>query len=159
MGEDQGNVFLGEELSQGRDYSDETAREIDDEVRRITEMAFKRAIDTLREHRDAFDQLADALIENEEVAGEKVLALIGGDRPENGEAVNGAATEAATEDTAEDADEDGAEDVAANGAHADKTRADDSHADDATGDAEATGDADDHSESSEEAEASEETPR
>ena len=79
LGDEQDNVFLGEELSRGRDYSDETAREVDDEVRQITENAFRCAVDTLGQHRDAFDKLADLLIEREEVPGKDVLALLNGD--------------------------------------------------------------------------------
>jgi cell division protease FtsH len=79
LGEDQGNVFLGEELAKGREYSDETAREVDEEIRRITENAFARAVETLNEHRDAFDKLADMLIEREEVPGKDVLQLVNGD--------------------------------------------------------------------------------
>ncbi len=77
LGEDQGNVFLGEELAKGRNYSDATAREVDQEVRRITEEAFERAKNTLEANRDALDRLADLLIEDEEVPGEKVVALLG----------------------------------------------------------------------------------
>lgn len=77
LGEDQGNVFLGEELAKGREYSDETAREVDQEIRRITENAFERAANTLTEHRDALDELASLLIEREEVPGKDVLRLLG----------------------------------------------------------------------------------
>ncbi|WP_022835089.1 ATP-dependent zinc metalloprotease FtsH [Salisaeta longa] len=79
MGESQGSVFLGEELSKGRDYSDQTARELDEEVRRITEAAFRRAVDTLETHRTAFDGLAELLLAREEVPGSDVLALVNGD--------------------------------------------------------------------------------
>jgi cell division protease FtsH len=78
LGEDQGNVFLGEELAKGREYSDETARQVDDEVREISERAFQRAIDALRENREAFENLADALVAKEQVPGEEVLALVNG---------------------------------------------------------------------------------
>jgi cell division protease FtsH len=76
LGGDQGSVFLGEELAKGKDYSDETAREVDEEIQRITENAFQRAVDTLGENRDAFDRLADLLIEREEVPGTDVLRLV-----------------------------------------------------------------------------------
>ena len=76
LGGDQGSVFLGEELAKGKDYSDETAREVDEEIQRITENAFQRAVDTLGENRDAFDRLADLLIEREEVPGADVLRLV-----------------------------------------------------------------------------------
>jgi cell division protease FtsH len=79
LGEDQGNVFLGEELAKGKDYSDETAREVDEEIQRITANAFQRAVDTLNENRDAFDRLAELLIEREEVPGSDVLQLVNGD--------------------------------------------------------------------------------
>ena len=82
LGEDQGNVFLGEELAKGREYSDETAREVDEEIRRITENAFSRAVETLNEHREAFDDLAEMLIEREEVPGKDVLRLVDGDAEE-----------------------------------------------------------------------------
>ncbi len=79
LGEDQGNVFLGEELAKGRDYSDETAREVDEEIQRITANAFQRAVDTLVENREAFDRLAELLIEREEVPGSEVLRLVNGE--------------------------------------------------------------------------------
>ena len=78
LGDDQGNVFLGEDLAKGRNYSDETAREVDEEIQRITANAFQRAVDTLTEHRKAFDQLADLLVEREEVPGDEVLRLVDG---------------------------------------------------------------------------------
>ena len=76
LGDDQGRVFLGEELSKGKNYSDDTARQVDEEVQKISEDAFERAIGTLRENRDAFEKLADLLVEREEVPGEDVLSLI-----------------------------------------------------------------------------------
>ncbi len=78
LGGDQGSVFLGEELAKGKDYSDETAREVDQEIRRITENAFQRAVETLTENREAFDKLAELLVEREEVPGDDVLRLVNG---------------------------------------------------------------------------------
>ena len=93
LGEDQGNVFLGDEIAKGREYSDDTAREVDEEIRRISEDAFQRAVDTMTEHREAFDQLAEMLIEREEVPGKDVLNLVNGDTDEIGHmpTTNGAA--------------------------------------------------------------------
>ncbi|PSQ96449.1 MAG: cell division protein FtsH [Bacteroidetes bacterium SW_9_63_38] len=92
LGEEQGSVFLGEELAKGKDYSDETAREVDEEIQRITANAFQQAVDTLTEHRDAFDRLAELLIEQEEVPGDEVLRLVNGDAESLGDvaATNGA---------------------------------------------------------------------
>ncbi|NDJ35597.1 MAG: cell division protein FtsH, partial [Chloroflexi bacterium] len=67
-GQDQ-EVFLGEELATRRQYSEQTAREVDKEVRAILEEAYNRAMDTLRTYRDRLDAIADALIEHEELPG------------------------------------------------------------------------------------------
>jgi len=110
LGEDQGNVFLGEELAKGKDYSDETAREVDEEIQRITANAFQHAVDTLNENREAFDRLADLLIEQEEVPGDQVLRLVTGDAEviEDVASTNGAPAEAgdgAAGDSHEDAED------------------------------------------------------
>ncbi len=76
------NVFLGEELAKGRDYSDATAREVDEEIRTIARVAFERATATLEEHRDGLDRLAAALKEHEEVMGARVLEILGLDPKE-----------------------------------------------------------------------------
>ncbi|MFW5683808.1 MAG: ATP-dependent zinc metalloprotease FtsH [Spirochaetota bacterium] len=71
------NVFLGEELSQRRDYSEETAREIDTEIMQTLEEAYDRARKTLEEHRDELDRLAERLLEDEEVSAEEVGTILG----------------------------------------------------------------------------------
>ena len=55
FGHDHGQPFLGREFSAEPDYSDEIAREIDDEIRRIVESAHQQAKDILGEHREALD--------------------------------------------------------------------------------------------------------
>jgi cell division protease FtsH len=121
LGGDQGSVFLGEELAKGSDYSDETAREVDEEIQRITDNAFQRAVDTLTEHREAFDELAALLIEREEVPGDEVLRLVNGDAesidgvpPTNGAAGDESAEDETDEETdvvEESRGSDGAADV------------------------------------------------
>ena len=71
------NVFLGEELSQRRDYSEETAREIDSEIMSTLQDAYERALETLQEHRDDLNRLADALLEDEEISGDRVQEIVG----------------------------------------------------------------------------------
>jgi cell division protease FtsH len=88
LGDEQGRVFLGEELAKGKNYSDDTARQVDDEVRAISENAFERAIDTLRENKEAFDNLADMLIEQEVVPGSDVLKLVNGNAEDEAVAVH-----------------------------------------------------------------------
>ncbi|MGD8403940.1 MAG: ATP-dependent zinc metalloprotease FtsH [Anaerolineales bacterium] len=85
-GESQ-QVFLGEELSHRRKYSETTAREIDEEVKKILSDAYERARQILDEHRDELDQLVGVLIEKEEISGEEVLELLDVDREEVAEKV------------------------------------------------------------------------
>jgi len=77
LGGDDAPIFLGEEIGRPRAYSDETAREVDEEVRRILEEAYQRAYSTLEEHREALDLLAAALLEREELSGEEVFDITG----------------------------------------------------------------------------------
>jgi cell division protease FtsH len=72
----QGMVFLGEDLMHSRDYSDETARVIDEEVERILREQEDKARDTLREHRGGLDLVARALLEKETIDGEEVGRLV-----------------------------------------------------------------------------------
>jgi len=72
-----GQIFLGEEMGKPREYSEQTARVADEEVRTILEDAYMRATTMLRENRAALDRLADVLIDKEEVMGEEVLELLG----------------------------------------------------------------------------------
>jgi cell division protease FtsH len=70
-------VFLGQEIAQRREYSDTTAREVDKEIKAILDEAYEQATGTLREERQALDRLAEVLLQEEEVAGERVLDLVG----------------------------------------------------------------------------------
>jgi len=76
FGGESEEVFLGQEIAQRRSYSEETARQIDMEIKRIVENAYERANETLREHRDHLDRLAEILLEREEIPGEDVLSLV-----------------------------------------------------------------------------------
>jgi cell division protease FtsH len=69
-------VFLGEEIAQRREYSERTAREIDEEIKAILDQAYGRATETLKAHREGLERLADALLEKEEIPGERVTELI-----------------------------------------------------------------------------------
>lgn len=77
LGGEEDEVFLGEDLTRRRHYSEATAREIDEEVRNIVEEAYERANNTLEEYRQQLDAVADALLEYEELSGERVLELVG----------------------------------------------------------------------------------
>jgi cell division protease FtsH len=73
-GEEQ--VFLGREIAQHRDYSEATARSIDDEIRRLIDRNYRRAKAILTKNRDVLDALSEMLLEKETVMGQELDALI-----------------------------------------------------------------------------------
>ena len=60
------------------DYSDEIAREIDDEIRRIVEGAHHRATELLQSHREALENVSEILVKRETIEREEFLALLDG---------------------------------------------------------------------------------
>jgi len=73
----QQQVFLGEDLmTSGREYSDDTAKLVDEEVARILTEQEQRATDKLRKHRRGLDLIAEALLERETIDGREVGQLI-----------------------------------------------------------------------------------
>ena len=73
----QNQVFLGEDLMQTRDYSDDTARVIDKEIERILREQQDRCRATLTRYRYGLDLVARALLEHETISGHEVERLIG----------------------------------------------------------------------------------
>src|SRR5438874_5986237 len=78
FGHDHGQPFLGREFSAEPDYSDEIAREIDDEIRRIVESAHQRAKDILGEHDDSLKYISQILLKRETIEKEEFGALLAG---------------------------------------------------------------------------------
>ncbi|MEO6988231.1 MAG: ATP-dependent zinc metalloprotease FtsH [Aquihabitans sp.] len=73
----QGQVFLGEDLmGNARDYSDETARVIDEEVEHILRACETRCMELLTEHRNGLDLVARGLLEHETLDGAEVRRLV-----------------------------------------------------------------------------------
>jgi len=72
----QGQVFLGEDLMHSRDYSDDTARVIDEEVERILREAQDRCRELLLANRNGLDLVARALLEHETIDGGEVTRLL-----------------------------------------------------------------------------------
>ncbi|HLR25856.1 MAG TPA: ATP-dependent zinc metalloprotease FtsH [Fodinibius sp.] len=72
-------VFLGEQMGSQKEYSDSTAREIDEEVQQILKTAYDRAIQTITDYRKILDRLADELLEKEEVSGKIVMQWMNGE--------------------------------------------------------------------------------
>ncbi|MEX1024305.1 MAG: ATP-dependent zinc metalloprotease FtsH [Planctomycetota bacterium] len=77
-GERQGSEFLGTELMRGKLHSEETAREIDQEVRRVMTEAYDRAIEVLRENRAGMENVAAALMKYETIDGREISDLLDG---------------------------------------------------------------------------------
>ncbi|HYK26632.1 MAG TPA: ATP-dependent zinc metalloprotease FtsH [Streptosporangiaceae bacterium] len=75
FGTGDGEPFLGREMSHARDYSEEIASAIDDEVRRLIESAHDEAWDILVQYRDVLDTLVLQLMEHETLSREQVLEI------------------------------------------------------------------------------------
>ncbi len=76
LGRRHGNPFLGRDLMEDRDYSEEVARAIDEEVRSFIEQGYARARDILSENRAKMDEIAEILLEKETLTREEFLALL-----------------------------------------------------------------------------------
>jgi cell division protease FtsH len=96
FGHDRSQPFLGREFSSEPDYSDEIAREIDDEIRRIVEEAHQTARDILTEHRDDLDRVSNILLSRETIDAKEFVALLDGKSEE--EVFGAADAEAEKED-------------------------------------------------------------
>jgi len=76
-GKRERQMFLGRDLFEERNYSEQTAVLIDEEIRRLVDAAHERARQTLTAHRDQLDLLATTLLEKEVLDGEDVKRLVG----------------------------------------------------------------------------------
>ncbi len=81
FGHDRGMPFLGREFSAEPDYSDEVAREIDEEIRRMVEEAHQTAREILSDKREQLDYISKILLERETIEAEEFVALLDG-KPE-----------------------------------------------------------------------------
>ncbi|MER3559433.1 MAG: cell division protein FtsH, partial [Armatimonadota bacterium] len=78
FGRRHGNPFLGRDLMEDRNYSEQVAYEIDQEVRRIVEGCYQRAREILLQHRETMDRIVQVLVEREALNREEFLALLHG---------------------------------------------------------------------------------
>jgi cell division protease FtsH len=69
--------FLGKEMHEMRQFSEETAHVIDQEMQRFVHEASQRATEILTEHRDKLEQIAQALLDREELDRDEITALLG----------------------------------------------------------------------------------
>ncbi len=77
LGRKDSQVFLGRDIIKEKNYSEETARKIDEEVRKIIDECYERAADLLKENKDKLEKLARALLEKEVLTSEEVKQIIG----------------------------------------------------------------------------------
>ncbi|RKY36254.1 MAG: cell division protein FtsH, partial [Candidatus Omnitrophota bacterium] len=77
LGKKEGPVFLGRDLIEHKDYSDETARLIDQEVKKIVDEAYDRAKGIIEEHLDKLKLLATKLLEKEVLDSQEVKEIVG----------------------------------------------------------------------------------
>jgi cell division protease FtsH len=90
FGKKEEQIFLGREIAQHQDYSEETAQRIDDEVRRIVTDNYARARRLLEDRRETLETIADELLVREVLDGDQVNRLAQGlpvDEPKTGTAV------------------------------------------------------------------------
>jgi cell division protease FtsH len=78
FGKKEEQIFLGREISQHRDYSEDTAIKIDNEVKRIVEEGYGKALKTLDANRDSLIRLAEALLEYETLDSCEIETIIKG---------------------------------------------------------------------------------
>ncbi len=75
-GKKEQEIFLGREFAQHSDYSEQTAREIDDQVRRFVDQGYATARDTIESHRSSLERIARRLLEKETLDGAEVNAIL-----------------------------------------------------------------------------------
>ena len=77
LGHREGPVFLGKDLIERKDYSEETSRLIDEEIRKIVDDSYNKAVGILRENLSRLKSLAEALLEREILTAEEVKRIVG----------------------------------------------------------------------------------
>jgi cell division protease FtsH len=78
FGKKDEQIFLGREIAQHRDYSEDTAIKIDQEVKRIVSEQYDRAVAILTDNKDAMVRLAEALLEYETLDGVQIRRVVAG---------------------------------------------------------------------------------
>jgi cell division protease FtsH len=82
FGKKDEQIFLGREIATHADFSEETAREIDEEIRRIVNLNYQKAKKIVSEHRTELDRLAQALLEHESLSGDEIDKVMRGEKIE-----------------------------------------------------------------------------
>jgi cell division protease FtsH len=77
LGRREGLVFLGRDIMEEKNYSEQTARIIDEEVKQITEDAYNKALEILKNNQDKLKLLSSSLLEKEVLSGQEVKKILG----------------------------------------------------------------------------------
>jgi cell division protease FtsH len=78
FGKKEEQIFLGREIAQHRDYSEETAIRIDEQVKKFVQGAYDTAAQVIESHADALVRVAESLLEREILDGDEVMQIIAG---------------------------------------------------------------------------------
>ncbi len=81
LGKKDESIFLGRDMAMHKNFSEETAIKIDQEIKRIVDESYHRAITILRDHEDSLHRLSLCLIEKENLTGNEVDEIIAGNGP------------------------------------------------------------------------------
>ncbi len=76
FGKKEEQIFLGREFAQHQDFSEDTARQIDSEVRRIVTEGYDRAVNIVKTHLNILEEMSAALLERETLSGDEVRRLL-----------------------------------------------------------------------------------
>ena len=78
FGKKEEQIFLGREIAQHRDYSEDTAIKIDEQVKKLVQTAYDRALKVIEDKSEALVRVAEALLEREVLDGAEVKQIIDG---------------------------------------------------------------------------------
>jgi cell division protease FtsH len=81
FGKKDESIFLGRDMAMHKNFSEETAVKIDEEIKRIVDESYERALSILKEHEQILHQLSLCLIEKENLSGAEVDDIIAGTAP------------------------------------------------------------------------------
>jgi len=80
FGKKEEQIFLGREFARHKDYSERTAQDIDEEIKRIVEESYERAKKVLQENTDTLHNLANSLLEKEALDGDQIEKIVKGEK-------------------------------------------------------------------------------
>ena len=76
FGENQDHIFLGKEIARSQNYSEDTALEIDNAIKKIIKQQYQRALSLVKENKKALETIAEALLEYETIEGKHVYEIL-----------------------------------------------------------------------------------